>query len=42
MTAMESYQLYQLNVHTTMESERIHPRALKEVADVMTAALSII
>lgn len=39
MTEMVRYQLHQLNVHMTMKSKRIHPRVLKEVADVITEHL---
>ena len=35
-------QLYQLNVHKSMEPDGIHPRVLKELVDVMAGALSII
>lgn len=35
-------QLYQLNVHSSMESDGIHPRFLRDLANVMAGAISFI
>jgi len=35
-------QLYQLNVHKSMQLDGFHPRVLKELVDVMAGPLSII
>jgi len=34
-------QLYQVNVHKSMRPDGIHPRALKELADLMAGPLLI-
>jgi len=35
-------QLYQLNVHKSVGPDGIHPRVLKDIADVMAGPLSMI
>jgi len=41
-TEIVTDQLYQLNVHKSMGPDGIHPRALKELANVMAGPLLII